>query len=92
MSGDRSKHQLHGPEDESPDALLAQGGSLSQRLAPYESMVIDLTLSNGALRTGVLITSSGDVLILEEWDEVLRRPDGNLTLIAIEAVARVIVR
>jgi len=64
---------------------------LSARLAPFESMVLELTLDDGRSQSGILVTLDESCLILERWDSVSHWPDGDLFTVSLDSIKSVIV-
>jgi len=54
-------------------------------------MVVDLELRVGDTLCGVLGALNSDVLILEQWDDSSRGPNGDPFIVQIESVRRIVI-
>ncbi len=65
--------------------------NLPARLAPFENMVLNLTLDDGTNQSGVLVTLDETCLILERWDGISHAPNGDLFTVFLDSIRQVIV-
>jgi hypothetical protein len=74
-----------------PIVIEADSGDLPARLVPFENMVLDVTLYDETIQSGVLVTLDESCLILERWDSVSHAPNGDLFTVSLDSVRQIIV-
>jgi hypothetical protein len=75
-----------------PLVIDVADNALSAQLAPFENMVLDLTLDHGTNQSGVLVTLDESCLIIEPWDSASHAPDGDLVTVPLDSIRQVVVQ
>ncbi len=79
---------------ERADTVLLTGlsaGEIVRYLAPVEGMVAEFTLVDGSSSWGVLGSVSYAGLVVERWDSEAGGPNGDVLIVALDRVLRLVV-
>ena len=83
--------QSTGDECLEPAEVLEAGaaGFTADQLEPHVDYVADIYLQNESKISGLIVAVSSTSLIIEDWDSMLHRTNGDLSTLAIKDVARI---